>query len=93
MALQAKAMIKFVLNFPYDRALYAQDILASKAHAEMLGRQKILTSEEAEIIIHSLDQVQKEIETDQFHCDKALEDVHMSIEARLTPLVGDYGFN
>ena len=33
-------------SLPYDRRLYAQDIRGSKAHAAMLAKQGILTSEE-----------------------------------------------
>lgn len=75
----------------YDRALYSQDIRASKAHAGMLGRQGIITREEAEKIRAGLDAVLSEIESGKFHWRPELEDVHMNIEARLTELIGDAG--
>ncbi len=46
----------------YDRALYAEDIKASKAHAAMLAKTGILSREESENICSGLDQIQKEIE-------------------------------
>lgn len=75
----------------YDRALYAQDIRASKAHAAMLARQGVLTGQEAQAIISGLDQVRQEIETGVFVWKSELEDVHMNIESRLTELVGEPG--
>ena len=75
----------------YDRELYAEDILASKAHAEMLGESGILSSEDVSKICSGLDQIQKEIETGNFTWREDLEDVHMNIEARLVELVGESG--
>ena len=87
----AELVAKYTDSQSYDRALYAQDILASQAHAKMLGQQNILTAAEANTIIQGLDQVKAEIESGQFQWDPALEDVHMNIEARLTALVGAVG--
>lgn len=75
----------------YDRALYAEDIRASKAHAHMLGKQGILTTEEAAIIISGLDIVLNEIKSGKFVWKESLEDVHMNVEARLIELVGEAG--
>ncbi len=75
----------------YDKALYAQDIAGSKAHARMLGRQGILLQEEAEKLVNGLEEVKKEIESGNFEWKQSLEDVHMNIEARLTEIVGDVG--
>ncbi|MBQ7607160.1 MAG: argininosuccinate lyase [Desulfovibrionaceae bacterium] len=75
----------------YDRALSLQDIRASQAHARMLGRQGVLSQEEAETLLAGLDRVRCEIEEGRFIWRPELEDVHMNIEARLTELVGDVG--
>lgn len=75
----------------YDRALYAQDIAGSKAHARMLARQGVLTAEEAARIVEGLDAVRAEIEAGTFVWRREFEDVHMNIENRLTELVGDVG--
>ncbi len=75
----------------FDRALYAQDIAGSKAHAKMLGKQGVLSLEEAKILCDGLDAVQTEIEAGKFVWQESLEDVHMNIESRLTELVGDTG--
>ena len=45
-----------------DRHLYRQDIAASKAHAEMLAKQGIITADDANKIAHGLDTILSEIE-------------------------------
>ena len=86
-----EAVAAYTDSQTYDRALYAQDIRASQAHARMLGRQGIITPQEAETLVCGLNAVKKEIEDGAFVWKPALEDVHMNIEARLTELVGDTG--
>lgn len=86
-----EAVAAYTDSQTYDRALYAQDIRASQAHARMLGRQGIITPQEAETLVCGLNAVKKEIEDGSFVWKPALEDVHMNIEARLTELVGDTG--
>ncbi len=75
----------------YDKALYAHDIAGSTAHAQMLGKQGVITSDEAETLVKGLEVVRKEIASGVFEWKEALEDVHMNIEARLTEIVGDVG--
>ena len=86
-----EAVAAYTDSQTYDRALYAQDIRASQAHARMLGRQGIITPQEAETLVCGLNAVKKEIEDGAFVWKPALEDVHMNIEARLTELMGDTG--
>ena len=87
----AEAVAAYTDSQHYDRALWEQDIRASKAHARMLGRQGVLTTDEAARIIEGLDAVAAEIRAGTFVWQPALEDVHMNIEARLTELIGDAG--
>ena len=87
----AEAVAAYTDSQHYDRALWEQDIRASKAHARMLGRQGVITAEEAACIIEGLDKVADEIRSGAFVWQPALEDVHMNIEARLTELIGDAG--
>lgn len=86
-----EAVARYTDSQTYDRALYAQDIRASQAHARMLGRQGVITPEEARILAEGLDKVRAEIESGAFAWKPELEDVHMNIEARLTELTGDVG--
>src|SRR5436305_5236847 len=71
-----------------DRHLYRQDIAASKAHAAMLGKQGIITADDAAQITQGLDTILLEIESGKFSFNRALEDIHMNVESRLTDLIG-----
>jgi argininosuccinate lyase len=71
-----------------DRKLFRQDIAASRAHAEMLKEQGIITAQDAQKIAHGLDTILSEIETGKFEFKRELEDIHMNVEARLAELIG-----
>ena len=71
-----------------DRKLFRQDIAASRAHAEMLKQQGIITAHDAQRIAHGLDTILAEIETGKFQFKRELEDIHMNVEARLAELIG-----
>lgn len=75
-------------SIDFDRHLYRQDIAASKAHADMLGKQGIIAADDAKNIAHGLDTILSEIEGGTFTFKRALEDIHMNVESRLTDLIG-----
>ena len=75
-------------SIDFDRRLYAEDIAGSVAHVTMLAAQGIVTQEDAAAIRDGLRRVQEEIEAGGFPFDRALEDIHMNIEARLAALIG-----
>ena len=75
-------------SIDFDRRLYAEDIAGSIAHVTMLARQGIVSQEDAEAIADGLRRVQAEIEAGGFPFDRALEDIHMNVEARLAALIG-----
>ena len=75
-------------SIDFDRHLYRQDIMASKAHAEMLAKQGIIAADDAKSIAHGLDTILSEIETGKFSFQRALEDIHMNVESRLKDLIG-----
>ena len=75
-------------SIDFDRRLYAEDIAGSIAHVTMLARQGIVSQEDADAIADGLRRVQAEIEAGGFPFDRALEDIHMNIEARLAALIG-----
>jgi argininosuccinate lyase len=72
----------------FDFRLALQDIAGSKAHAAMLGQTGILERADAQAISNGLDEIAREIEAGSFNFSRALEDIHMNIEARLTELIG-----
>ena len=75
-------------SIDFDRHLYRQDISASKAHAEMLAKQGIIVADDAQKIARGLDTILSEIEAGKFSFQRALEDIHMNVESRLTDLIG-----
>ncbi|MBE0481184.1 MAG: argininosuccinate lyase [Dehalococcoidia bacterium] len=81
----------YTVSLPCDRRLYKYDIAGSIAHARMLGRQGIISTEEAEQIIEALLSIQQEIENGEFDFNDDLEDIHMNIEACLTERLGETG--
>ncbi len=75
-------------SIDFDRKLFRQDILGSKAHAHMLARQGIIAADDAEKIGAGLDTILREIEAGDFAFSRSLEDIHLNIEARLAELIG-----
>ena len=75
-------------SIDFDRRLYAEDIAGSVAHVTMLAKQGIVTQEDADAITQGLHRVREEIEAGGFPFDRALEDIHMNVEARLAALIG-----
>jgi argininosuccinate lyase len=75
-------------SIPFDKALWRQDIAASKAHVAMLGAQGIVSAEDAAAIAGGLDTIAAEYEANGVPEDWDLEDIHMTTESRLAELVG-----
>jgi len=76
------------VSIDFDRRLYAQDIMASTAHARMLAERGIIAQEDARAIIAGLAQVKAEIDSGQFAFSRELEDIHMNVEERLKQIIG-----
>jgi argininosuccinate lyase len=71
-----------------DQRMAFEDIAGSIAHARMLAATGIISSEDAAKIEQGLIQIRGEIERGEMQWSKALEDVHMNIEARLKEIIG-----
>ena len=84
----AEAMEEINASIEFDRQLAAHDIAGSEAHLAMLARQGIVEAADAEAIARGLAQVKGEIEAGTFWFKRALEDIHMNIESRLSEIVG-----
>jgi len=76
-------------SIDFDKRLYAQDILGSKVHCQMLAATGIISPDDGEKIAHGLDTILSEIEAGEFEFSRALEDIHMNVESRLTALIGE----
>ena len=75
----------------WDMRLAPYDIIASKAHAQMLGKVGLLTASEANQLTQGLDDLLKDVEKGIFTISEAFEDVHSKIEFELTEKYGDVG--
>ena len=75
----------------FDQRMYKQDIQGSLAHATMLGRQGIITKEEADDIVNGLTAILQDIEDGNVEFSMENEDIHMNIEAMLTQRIGPDG--
>jgi len=82
------AVERFSASVHFDRALARYDVRLSIAHARMLRKTGLLSSEDEAALLGGLEQIAGEIEADDFVLDPALEDVHMNIEARLRERIG-----
>ena len=75
-------------SIPFDKALWREDIAGSRAHVAMLAKQGIVSAEDAATIDSGLQQIAEEYERGGVPEDWDLEDIHMTVEARLTEIVG-----
>lgn len=82
---------EFNASIEFDQRLYKEDITGSMAHAEMLGRQGIITEDESQLIIKALGEILEDIEAGKIEFTIESEDIHMNIESILTERIGDTG--
>src|SRR3989442_8759957 len=87
----SERMQRFNASVDFDRRLAPPDIAGSLAHARMLTATGVLSAADLDAIERGLKQIEGEIERGEFVWTRALEDVHLNIEHRLTTLVGDAG--
>ncbi|MBL4871693.1 MAG: argininosuccinate lyase, partial [Robiginitomaculum sp.] len=76
------------VSIGFDKRMAAQDIAGSKAHADMLAAQNIITDTDNAAIQIGLEDIEKEIENGTFPFRDEFEDIHLNIEARLRELIG-----
>lgn len=81
----------FHSSISFDQRLYKHDIRGSVAHARMLGRIGILTTDETQKIVEGLGIILEEIEKGSVQFEVGAEDIHMNIEKLLTAKVGEVG--
>ena len=78
-------------SLPFDCKMYSQDIEGSIAHSQMLAKQGVISSEDAEAIKSGLLSIKEDIESGKLTFDSDAEDIHMFIEEELTNRIGDAG--
>ncbi|MFC5553783.1 argininosuccinate lyase [Methylobacterium iners] len=84
----AEIMEEINASIGFDKRLAPQDIRGSLAHVAMLGQAGILPAGDVAAIESGLKAVAQEIEGGTFAFRRELEDIHMSVESRLTEIVG-----
>ena len=72
-----------------DKRLFAEDVLGSIVHAQMLTKQKIINREKGNKIINGLKKIRSEIKKNKFKFNKKYEDIHLNIEKRLFTIIGN----
>lgn len=74
-----------------DMHLAEYDLIASDAHAKMLGKVGILNEEEVKKISSELAKLEQQLSEGNFEIESEFEDVHSKIEYELTRALGDTG--
>ena len=81
----------FNSSIRFDSRMFKEDILGSIAHAEMLGKQGIISGNEAKTLCEGLGEILEDIEEGRLAVDPSCEDIHMFVEQVLTERLGDVG--
>ncbi len=74
-----------------DLVLAKYDVIASTAHAKMLGKVGLVSQEESEDLVKALGNIAKDIDKGKFTIEDDFEDMHSKIEFLLTEKLGDTG--
>ncbi len=74
-----------------DLVLAKYDVIASKAHAKMLGKIGLLTPSEVDDLVAELNLIAKTIDNGSFTIEDTFEDMHSKIEFLLIQKLGDTG--
>ena len=74
-----------------DSVMYKQDIQGSMAHAAMLAERRIISGDDAALIIKTLGEILSDIESGELSINPDSEDIHMFVESVLTERIGEVG--
>ncbi len=81
----------FNSSLQFDKRLWREDIQGSIAYCKMLGKQGIISEDEAKKILSALQEIYSEIEKGEFIFDESSEDIHTVIEKALIKKTGTLG--
>jgi len=82
---------EFNASIGFDNKLILEDIQCSIAHAKMLGKTEVITSEETLKIVSGLEVIKNEFLEGIFSPSPPAEDIHYCIEEKLINLIGETG--
>lgn len=86
-----KRLNDFNSSIHFDHLMYAQDIKGSIAHVTMLAKCGIISNEDKDAIIKTLEGIKEDLDNNTLAIDEDAEDIHMYIETVLTSRLGDAG--
>ena len=81
----------FNASITFDKRFLGVDVKGSKAHAEMLAKQGIITMQEKEDIVKGLDSIVEDAKSGKLEITTKYEDIHSFLEANLIERIGDAG--
>jgi len=81
----------FHSSISFDQRLYVQDITGSIAHAQMLGKQGVISQADADEIIKTLGLILTDINSGALPIDPNAEDIHSFVESELILRIGEAG--
>ncbi|WP_397403823.1 argininosuccinate lyase [Phenylobacterium sp.] len=84
----AELMQAINVSIGFDKRLADQDLAGSSAHAAMLRKTGVISSEDETAIQGGLKTIAAEIDAGTFPFREEFEDIHMNVEARLRELIG-----
>lgn len=84
-----KEVNAFQASLAFDHILFEHDILGSIAHVQMLAKQSLISRNDAEKMVHALQDIQYELRAGLHPLDVQSEDIHMFIEGLLLQKIGD----
>ena len=82
---------EFNASISFDKTLILEDIECSIAHAKMLGKTKVLSTDESLKIIVGLETIKEDFIEGKFCPGAPSEDIHYCIEEKLINLIGEIG--
>ena len=86
-----KRVEAFTESISFDHRLYEHDIRGSIAHAQMLAKVGLLTTEECLQIEEALTEIRGLLDRGELPLRTELEDIHMHVEQALIDRLGDVG--
>ena len=81
----------FTASLELDKRLASHDVRGSIAHARMLGRQNVISKDDAATLVRELERIAQEIAAGTFAWPADAEDVHSAVERVLTERAGAVG--
>ena len=81
----------FNASISFDKRFLEVDVRGSKAHAQMLAKQGIISQSECDSILKGLDDIRSDVDAGKLEITSEYEDIHSFLEANLIKRIGDAG--